>query len=472
MVSRVAAMNFASERSSSWMPQAPSTSRRHFSSAQSAAARRKFPLLLAAGLIFFLAAPSPAHADRGPGRIPVDEAKAAEAGIRKLPPAKRLILYTDLPSSPEVDAMPALFDQAFPQWCEYFHVDPAQQANWQMTGFVMKDKTRFQRAGLLPADLPPFPHGYCRGYNLWLYDKPTDYYRRHLLLHEGVHGFMFTVLGSCGPPWYMEGMAELLATHELRDGRLLLGYMPARREEVPDWGRVRIVKDAFAARRAMGLDRVIDFSPTAHQDVAPYAWSWAAAIFLDRHPRYRDRFRQLYQHVLESDFNDRFHQAYRVDWREMNEEWQVFVSGMEYGYDIARAAIAFVPGQPLPASGATVRVAADRGWQSSGLRLDAGVKYRVTASGRLHLAALPKDCWCEPGGVSIHYYQGRPLGLLLGAVRPDKPAEKAPSALLRPVVIGLDTLLSPAEAGTLYLKINGSAADLAGNSGEIKVRVE
>ena len=44
------------------------------------------------------------------------------------------------------------------------------------------------------------------------------------------------------------------------------------------------------------------------------------------------------------------------------------------GNDIARTAIDFTPGKPLAASRALVSVAADRGWQNSGLRLEAGQK--------------------------------------------------------------------------------------------------
>ena len=94
---------------------------------------------------------------------------------------------------------------------------------------------------------------------LWLYEQPSDYYRRHLLLHEGTHGFMNTVLGGCGPLWYMEGIAEYLATHRWKDGRLTLGYMPRSRDEVPQWGRIRLIQDAVAEGRAPALKKVIEF---------------------------------------------------------------------------------------------------------------------------------------------------------------------------------------------------------------------
>ena len=399
----------------------------------------------------------------------VDDARAATAGIRKLP-GKRLTLYTDL-SGPEIDDLPAVFEQAFSQWCKYFEVKESDRADWHMTGCLMKDKARFVEAGLLPGDLPPFEHGFSRGNMLWLYEQPSDYYRRHMLLHEGTHGFMNAVLGGCGPPWYMEGMAEYLATHRFRDGRLALGYMPQNRDEVPEWGRIRIVQDAVAERRALRLKTVIEFPRTAHHETNPYAWCWAAATLLDRHPRYRQRFRQLPELAPRPDFNQQFYRLFKDDWEELCEEWQLMVANLEYGYDVARSAVDFTPGKPLSTDGASAIVAADRGWQNTGLRLEAGVPYRLTATGRYQVAKEPKIWWCEPGGVSIRYYRDRPLGVLLAAVRPDDPPSGRTSALLRPTVIGLGAALSPRETGTLFLKINDSPAELGDNAGELKVKV-
>jgi hypothetical protein len=239
-------------------------------------------------------------------------------------------------------------------------------------------------------------------------------------------------------------------------------------------------------------------------------------MFLDRHPRYRQRFRELYHFVEQPDFNERFYRSFEADWQELCEEWQVMVANLEYGYDVERSAIDFTPGQLSPrplaeegreaiAAGPTtsVTVAADRGWQNTGLRLDAGRKYRLVAAGRYRVGQQPSDLlgrdlharpphrvtaagtmaaptaaapqpkiwWCEPGGVSIRYYQGRPLGVLLAVVRPDHPSPNGTSPLLYPTVVGLGTTLAPAETGTLFLKINDSAAELAVNAGELNVEV-
>ncbi|MGD0518218.1 MAG: hypothetical protein ABSA26_11845 [Thermoguttaceae bacterium] len=413
-----------------------------------------------------------------PQQRPIDEAKASAAGIHKLS-GKRLTLHTDV-SGEEIDRLPEVFDQAFLQYCDYFHIPSDELADWRMTGFLMKDKSRFVQTGLLPGDLPDFPHGFSLNYELWIYDQSSDYYRRHLLLHEGVHGFMNTVLGGCGPTWYMEGMAEMLATHELKNGRLELNYFPKNRKETPDWGRIKLIKDAVTGNRALSLRTVIDGPRNLQKETELYAWSWAAAAFLDRHPRYRDRFRELYKHVRQADFNQYVFEVFKNDWPQLNEEWQVFIAGLEYGYDIPRTTIDFAPGKPLPEKGGVVAVAADRGWQNSGVALLSGVKYQLKASGRYQVANQPKIWWCEPGGVSIRYYQGRPLGVLLAAVRPENPSmrsqaepgnEKSLSAFLQPITVGLGTTIVPEQSGTLFLKINDSAAELDDNAGELKVEI-
>jgi hypothetical protein len=432
---------------------------------------RSFQSLLPTAYCLLLALPLLA---RGAGESPqpvIDDARLAADGIRKLS-GKHLILYTDVPPSPQIEILPAVFDQAFPQWCQYFHVSARDHADWRVVGCLVRDKPLFIRCGLMPENLPVVHQGYFAMGRLWVFDQSSDYYRRHLLLHEGTHAFMTAMLAGTGPPWYAEGTAELLGTHRWLDGRLTLGYMPQSREEVPQLGRVRLVQEAVAARRAKHLQTVLDFPAQALSETEAYGWCWAAAALLDMHPRYRDRFRTLYRFAAKGEgLNEELHRLFAGDWQPLSEEWQLFVVEMEYGYDFARSAIDFAPGAPLPAGGPTVRVAADRGWQNSGWRLERGVKYRLTASGRYQVGTQPQPWWCEPAGVSIRYYHGRPLGVLLAAVRSDEH-HNGSTGLVRPMVIGLGATVVPEQTGTLYLKINHSPGELAGNSGSLAARVE
>ncbi|MCE5266419.1 MAG: hypothetical protein LLG00_00840 [Planctomycetaceae bacterium] len=403
---------------------------------------------------------------------PIDDARAAAAGVRKIV-GRRLTLYTDVGGT-EIDQLPAVFEQAFSQWCRYFGVDESKHADQRLTGCLMKDRDRFVASGLLPPEVPVAKgRAYTWFDRFWVDEQPTEWYRRELLLHEGTHAFMYALLGDCGPPWYMEGMAEYLGTHRWQDGRLTLGYVPRSREESPRWGRIPTIQKLVAKHQASTLRSIIEYSADAHRQAEPYAWCWAAAMLLDRHPRYQERFRQLIGDIGQPDFNDRFYRLFEPDWQPLCEEWQLLVTGIEYGYDVPRVAVDFAPAKQRPAakSPRTVAVAADRGWQNSGLRLDAGKRYRLAATGRYQVAKEPKIWWCEPGGVSIRYYHGQPLGVLLAAVRPDHPTSGSLSALVCPTVIGLGTTLSPKETGTLFLKINDSAGELADNAGELSVRV-
>src|SRR5262245_30556949 len=175
-------------------------------------------------------------------------------------------------------------------------------------------------------------------------------------------------------------MAELLATHRWEDGKLVLPYFPHSPAEVPKLGRIEIVQTDFSRRHAKRFADVLAYDQEAHLTVEPYGWSWAAAAFLDNHPRYRDRFHELLSAVKHpGDFKSKFHSAYADDFDHLIEEWQVFAADIDYGYDFERTAIDFAPGKPLVRREKTISVAADHGWQNSGIQLEAGKKYKLLA---------------------------------------------------------------------------------------------
>jgi len=416
-------------------------------------------------------------AKQGSGRLYVsprrriDERTAASAGIRKIG-GEHLTLYTDLPKAEEIERLPALFEQAIPQWCAYFEVPPAQISEWKLNGFLIKDKAPFAETGLLPGDLPEFRNGFARGSELWLYEQPTDYYRRHLFLHEGTHAFMYAALGSCGPPWYMEGTAELLATHAFPDGKLRLRYFPQHRKEVPMLGRIKLVQDRVESTGVpLPVSSILSYSNRAHLANEPYAWCWALSSFLDGHPRYGDRFRKLQEIVTQPDFNRRFLESYQADWQQLRDGWQVFAATLEHGHDIKRNAIRFAESTPLAEGSHEVGIRADAGWQDSGIELQAGRTYRIIASGRYRIGAEPKIWWCEPQGVTIRYYRGHPLGKLLAVLRPTESETTGRSPFLAPLGIGREHVLTPKRSGELFLRINDPPNELADNAGELQVSV-
>ncbi|WP_040351550.1 hypothetical protein [Blastopirellula marina] len=400
----------------------------------------------------------------------IDPAKLAANDLRQLQ-GKHLTLITDLPSSPEVDELPEVFDAAFPLWCDYFQIDPEKYADWRVKACLMSREAPFIGAELFPADLPNFLHGYSRGDAFWLRDQPSAQYRRHLLLHEGTHALMERMFGGGGPPWYSEGIAEYFGTHYWRDGKLTVGVIPVSKEEMPMWGRIKIIRDDFAASKGKTLDDVMNYAADAHLQNNPYGWCWGAVNYLENDPRTHDQFRKLQEYVrLGYDMNRRFKESLGDQWPQIDEGWQMFVANADYGYDFPRNQIVYTPGKPLSGDTATAFIQSNRGWQSTGILLEVGKTYEIVAKGRYLLKQDPE--WpSEPNGITLHYFNGRPLGELLCGLRPDDWNGPAASPLTMYETVGNHRTLTPPLTATLYMKVNDNPGQLADNIGEVEIHV-
>ena len=180
--------------------------------------------------------------------------------------------------------------------------------------------------------------------------------------------------------------------------------------------------------------------------------------------------------LRDADFNDIVPQRrMRPIGRNLQAEWQAYVATLDYGYDFERMAIDFQPRQAARRQAAQrSTIAADRGWQSSGVWLEAGKSYRVSGErplpNRGRTTSDGAQTWpCEPGGVTIEYHDGRPLGMLLGAI----VERRSGDGRGRHVVCQADrdwprhARSSRRASGTLYLRVNDSAARLDDNRGTL-----
>jgi hypothetical protein len=242
-------------------------------------------------------------------------------------------------------------------------------------------------------------------------------------------------------------------------------------------GRIALLEDAREKSRLLGLPAVMQIDNRGLVENEAYAWCWAMCALLDSHPRYRERFRNLRQHVADRGFNDTMRAQFQSDWQDLLAEWKAFVAALDHGHDFARMAIDFRAGEPLRlGSSRVVEVEADRGWQSTRVRLEAGKTYRMSATGQFQVTeeidngkTVP---WIsEPGGVTIEYYAGRPLGVLIGAIDA-RDGESSDEGFARPFTIGLAATITPKSTGTLYLRVNDSPGKLADNRGTLHVRIE
>ena len=412
---------------------------------------------------------------RWPKERPINESRLSDQGVRRLE-GRHSTLYTDLAASKTVDELPTVFDQVLPQLCEYFELDAKKYELWKVDVFLIDDAAKFDKCGVLD-QVPNLRNGYALRNRIWLREQPSAYYRRHLLIHEGVHAFMGFVFGAWGPPWYREGTAELLGTHRWQDGRLTLGYLPQNADEVSNWRRIFIVRSDFAKKEGKQTQDVFRLAPEEYDENAAYAWSWAFAAFCENHSRYRTAFRRTARYLSRpaSDLSKHFLEQIDVTAvRRLNDDWTDFVANIDFGYDFERTRIDdFIPGKPLPDDGAVVSVHADRGWQNIGVRLEKGQVYELTAEGRFQLGQTPKIWWSEPNGITVRYHRGVPIGTLLATLLPDQSesANGVGVGLATPKIIGVGQTWNVENSGTLFLRINDFASELSDNDGIATVRI-
>ena len=309
------------------------------------------------------------------------------------------------------------------------------------------------------------------GDHIWVHEQPGPYYRRHLLIHEGTHALVNRLFGHVGPVWYREGIAEYLGTHQHAENGLKLGFFPVTREQVEHWGRIKLVREATLAGNARSIPSIVNASVRDFSDVHLYAWSWALATFLQHH--FPADFEATHKSMmLGSDdvVSSTFLSRYRRRKSEFDLAWELFLHHLDYGYQPAAEVIHFKADRLItPNRAVVVEVDAAKGWQSTGLTVPSGVELQVNAMGRYAVGLEPKVWWCEPQGVTIEYYQQRPLGMLLAAV---VDLKNDGLGLARPVPVGRTAKWHTDNGGVLFFRVNERADRLSDNRGTLTVTVQ
>ncbi len=389
--------------------------------------------------------------------LEIDESRVRAAGIAKRS-GKFIDLYTDLRDEAQVTELVQVFDAAVPAWAEYFGVAADKVNLYRISGIVIQqgNEQRFRDAGLLPAELPGFAAGYNRGHEFWIYTQPGDYYTRHLMLHEGTHAFMQWMLGGSGPPWYSEGMAELLAVHAWQQGKLTLGLERSSRAGTAYWGRPKIIREDVASGHPRSLEQVLATPNINFRQVRYYAWAWAACRFLSHHPASQDVFRGMAKHANQvgEPFNVQLRAALKPVREQLDRDWLLYIQEMDYGYDIRAAAL----GPARKTSDRQFEVDAARGWQTTDVSLRTGQKLQIECGGRIQVRETTKPWVSEVPGITIEYYQGRPLGQLLVGVLVDGAVDRVQTL----TADGRGTYPVPVD-GQLVLRVNESPAGLHDN---------
>ncbi len=401
-----------------------------------------------------------------------NEADLAALGIHTYR-SSRLTLWTDVPSD-DAETLPPLVDQFYGQLVAGLGpLPPARDgAEFHVYGYLMSDEAKFREAGCLPEDLPTFEHGRNRNNVFWMREQPFAYYREHLLLHEVTHCYMLASTHTeLYPVWVMEGLAEFYGTHRVdAAGKLHTGILPDSPESAAGFGRISLIRTAFAEQRGKTVAKVLQLLPAEFDKPEAYAWSWGLSHFLLTHPRYGETFRDVLREAPGPGFSRELARRFQSVERDLLSEWMLFVVNLCYGYDTQRAAIDFRLGRPLGETAGACTIRADRGWQSSGIQVEAGETYRISATGRVTLADEPKPWVSEPQGITFRYHDGWPLGLLLMCVRSETGLTGGADDSLRQVLpVGREAEFPAPVTGTVYLRVNDGWNSLADNTGEFEV---
>jgi hypothetical protein len=260
------------------------------------------------------------------------------------------------------------------------------------------------------------------------------------VLHEAVHAYCGQTFHTAGPLWYAEGMAEVgqywrPEDRAVRSPQVIVKYLRTS-DRVP---ASRIVSDAAATGDSWQA----------------YAHRWALCHFLMHNPNYAERFKTLGRGYLRES-KDSFAEVFGSASEQLEFEYRFFVDRLDLG--VRADLIAWDWSKefaPLSeAESISTRVLAARGWQPTGVRVEARQEYQFSASGK----------WSVDGKGQMFTAAGDTSGRgrLIGVVVQDRQLGK-------PFALGEKGKFRASTSGDLYLRCQDDWHSLGDNEGELGV---
>lgn len=384
-------------------------------------------------------------------------------------------LITDIESAGVAKSLAESFDAAVPQWIAAWNLDSDAADGWQATACVMRDKTAFIAAGMIAPRVPDFPFGYALDDDVWVLAQPSEYYTRHLLLHEGVHALAYHCFGGGGPTWHMEGTAEWLATHRGAGDAIRIADIPADKDDVPYWGRFKLLEQVRSQNEIPPIETVMNYSPTLTGDIRLYTFSWSAVSMLNAYPDTREAFLSAAKNGRDNgpNFNRGLYGRLSAQWPMIAARWRIAMQDFDYGFDWSRNLVDIATSDPLW-DGRTIEldIDASRGWQSAGIRVPGGATVRIAASGMIELNENEKPWTSTASGVTIRYQRGRPLGQLIACVLPNRTPRDGTLPPLQIETVGTAATIRVPQHSWLLLKVNDAIGQLDDNAGSFRVTID
>lgn len=407
-------------------------------------------------------------------RRPLDRARLGAAGLQVLE-SRRLLLVTDVPLE-QVRGIPEAVDALFDHLQRELGVLAADASGKevQVTGYLMDAGERFREAGLLPDEDFVIRHGRHLGYEFWMNNQATDYYRRHLLFHEFVHCFLMCEHGmrDIPPLWYTEGVAEYFATHTVSP--LKFGVLPSSETGFEGWGRITELRETALlpeTAEPVTLESILQPRSREFTSELRYAQAWGLVWLLRTHPQLRTTFAELSRVRTRREFDTVLQRLTPELTVRLGIVWLLMLDSLEEGYEVSHAFPELNPKWQIlddaSAMSVPVRVSADKGWQASGVAFSKPLDIVLTGAGRCAVHDQPRAWEAEPQGITIDYAHGRPLGELTAAL-----VSRDGRSTVRRIPVGRGCTVSVEGDTELWLQVNDSDAARTGNSGGFDVQIE
>ncbi len=269
--------------------------------------------------------------------------------------------------------------------------------------------------------------------------------------HEAVHAYCGQTFGRTGPVWYSEGMAEMGAYWKKGESAVSCEAMI-----------VKYLKNA----EPKSLNEIVNGEEFTGDSWQNYAWRWALCHLLANNPNYSDRFRPLGLAIL-TDQPVTFEQVYGPMATEICFEYLFFLKHFDVGYRVDLCAFDWKKKfKPLRTGTITATLAANKGWQATGIEVAAGDQLDFSAEGKWKLTKA---------GETVSADGASSAGKLVAMVMKDFSLAGSldlDEYLSQPVELGTYGTFTVPHEGKLFLRCNDSWTELADNSGSIKVKLK
>ena len=409
----------------------------------------------------------------------LDRDKLESCGLSVLE-SKHLILVTDAPLA-EVQDLPVLADALFVELQRQLgSLKPDLNGrDFQLTGYVIGAKERFEEADVLPPENVIIRHGRHIGYQFWMNNQSSPYYRRHLLLHEFIHCFMMCEHGmdDIPPLWYTEGIAECFATHELSEDikSSRFGILPATLNGFEGWGRIAEIQTNMTEltnkptqwQSLMSLECVRNPKDLNFASDLQYAQAWALVWLIRNHPELKPYFSPISRARTRGEFRDVEKSVPAEVWQRLAVLWPLFLASLTEGFEVEHSFPSLNVAASKPPVSGKLELQSGKEWQATGVLIKRGATVRLNCTGRYSVHNKPRPWISEPQGITIDYAYSRPIGEITAMI-----VASSGSICSGRIPIGREGSINAEVDSELWLQVNDFANSRSDNSGSASIEIQ